>query len=386
MAAGRRGFLPVWALLATLALQAHVGSAPVLAVLVAGPLAVGLVRSRHQLGAWVKPLGVAAVLLAVFWVPPLAQQSDPPPGLDGNLTLIYDFATDGPAPHQSWDDVRGPLALVSPLTVAHFGSWLGGRPTGVIEPRPTDYAVLVVLLLGLVAAVVLGARERSPFHLSLGVAGLLAIPATIFAAFRVVGDLYPYLVFYAVSASLVAWIATATVVVRWGPRLGSWALARLSARRSRPRHLARPATTARPFRRALRRFAPAGLLVVASLGLAVQAGGLEPAAELRNSVPAARLGTAARAELRQSGTKRVLLDMNQTRFDIGSGVARDLEDHGYEVTVAGVWRSTFGEGSRRTGRERVRLVVTPTGVTYPTRPGDRLIASSQGSSLWIGTP
>lgn len=232
----------------------------------------------------------------------------------------------------------------------------------------------------------LGARDRAPFHLSLGVAGLSSIPATVFAAFRVVGDLYPYIVFYAVSASLVAWIATASAVVRWGPRLWSLVRARVVVCRPVPRDLSGPPARSRPARRAPRRLAAPALLAAASLALAIQAGGLTPAAEFRNSIPSARLGAAARTELRRNGAHRVLLDMTQTQFDIGSGVARDLEDHGYEVTVVGVWRTTFGDGSRRTGREQVRLVVTPTGVTYSTRPGDQVIASSLGRSLWIGPP
>src|SRR5436309_3048241 len=72
MAAGRKWFLPLWVAFATLALQAHVGSAPVLAAMVLGPLAVGLVRNRHLIDRWVPPVLVSMGVLIALWAPPVA--------------------------------------------------------------------------------------------------------------------------------------------------------------------------------------------------------------------------------------------------------------------------------------------------------------------------
>ncbi len=394
LAAGRRWFLPVWAALATLALQAHVGSTVVLAAVVLAPLVVGVVAERHRLGRWLAPAGVAVVVLAGLWIPPLAQQADPPPGRDGNLTQIYDFVTDGPTPQQTWQEVRGPLEVLAPLTVPHFGSLLGGTARGVLDPRPVDDVVLVVLAAGLVAAAVAGSRGRSPFHLALGAAGLLAVPATIVAAFRVVGPIYPYLAFPAVSAGLLAWIATASTAAEWGPAVidrlrrslaGSGPRGRHARGRARHRAAHRAPGEVSPARTALRR-APAALVVVASLVIATGCRDLVPAATERSSPVSAHLGAEAVPILRSRHVHRVLLDMNQLQWEIGSGVARYLSARGFEVTVVGTWRSTFGDGSRRTGREQARLVVTPTGVAYPTRDGDRVVASYAGRSLWLGRP
>ena len=369
LAAGRRWFLPAWVVLATVAVQAHVGSAPVLIGFLGASVAVGVVANRRALRRWSLPLLSSVAVAVVLWAPPLVQQDRPPPGEAGNLTKISEFVTEGRTatdavltPHQTWGTVLRPLAATAPLTASGFGPQLNKEQPEDRRTGTREDAVLAVLLAGLVSTVALGIRMRSPFSLALGASGLLAVPATVLATFRIVGHIEPYMVFYAVSVGLVAWIAVATsaarVAARWASRAGD------AVRLGRP--------------------LLAGVLLAASLLVAAGARGMAPSAELRNSAPTATLGADADQLLRAQDVHRVLLDMSQTEWETAAGLSLYLRERGYDVDVVDRWRHIFGDQSRRTGREQVRLVVTPDEVTYPVQPGDRVVARSAHRWLWAG--
>lgn len=371
-AAGRRWWLPWCAFAATLALQSHVGSAPVLGGFVAVAAVIGVVghlRSGRSTHRWWAPSLVTLALLGVMWMPPLAQQV-----FDGkgNVSEVTRFITGSPTPHHSWDSIWGPVQTMAPLTVPHYGTLLGGTGAGPRQPRLLDRAVPVMLGAGLVIGAAVAVARRQAFGGALAAAGMVGAPLAIVAAYRVQGAVYPYLMFPVVSIGLVAWVSCAvTITGLAAPRLDG----------ARPDHQRRAAA----WRVKARAGALPAAVVVASVAVAASATGITPSGPLRNQPEVARLSQRVRAVPHAPTAPQVMVQFDQDRWPLAAGLVRDLEAHGYRASVPAPWRFMFGPQTKATGREQLRFVVTSSGPRKPPARGtDLLLASDHGVSLYVG--
>ena len=172
-----------------------------------GGRASGITPSRRAWG-W----GIAgAVAFVLMWLPPVIQQLTNSPG---NLTLIYRFFTAAhPVPSlaasvRSVVSVYGVL-LVGPSEV--MSSYLGHTPHHV---GLAITATVVSLAVG-VGVTVVGIRQRNRFAVGLGGLSLVGFVAMVFAVSRVVGDVYGYLVVWAIAVPFAALIGAG--MVQWSP-------------------------------------------------------------------------------------------------------------------------------------------------------------------------
>lgn len=217
--------VPVAVVAGSFVVQSHVGNAVVVTAVatvafVAG--VVALVRSvRRGEGPstatwWVT--GSLTVLLAVgAWTAPLVQQAS---GDVGNLGQIVAYFTDAEP-----DEAPGGVAAaitVAGRELAPWGPWVGGpEPTdirGVLDPT-TGWSALP-LFVGLAAAGIVSWRRRDVRACALvGVAAVAAV-ASVFAASRITGLTYAYLVRPWWAVALVGWVAVVWVAVRTVPLPG----------------------------------------------------------------------------------------------------------------------------------------------------------------------
>ena len=374
-AAGRRWWLTWCAVAATLALQAHVGSAPVLGGFVTVTALVGLLghlRSGRAIQRWWAPSLVTLALLGVMWMPPLAQQV-----FDGkgNMSELTRFITESPTPHHTWTSIWGPAERLAPLTVPGYGTLIGGTGPGPGQPRLFDRAVLVMLGAGLVVGTARAIVRRLRFGGALAAAGLVGAPLAIVAAYRIQYVIYPYLLFSVVSVGLVAWVSLAVTVS---------GLAEGPLDRPTPKH--RHGRRSASWRVKARAAALPGLVVMASVAIAVSAAGTTPSGPLRNDPEVGRLSERIRS-LPHGRTPQVMVQFDQDHWPLGAGIVRDLEAHGYRTSVPVPWRYMFGSQARVTGHEQIRFVVTSSGARHPpARDTDLLVTSDHGVSLYVGPP
>jgi hypothetical protein len=224
LASGHRWSLPLAVAIGSLAVQAHLGVAVVVAAL--GATAVLLVafgpgRDREAADGprWARVVLVSAVVAAVLWAPTVVEQATGDPGNSRQiLSFFLGDGSDGattyfgtPAEPTGWHDG---LAVLSRETVGP-APWLGGAEPrtllGAVEGRsPVLLAVPVGLLL--VTAFV-GRRLRRPELWIAAVLGGVAMAAAAVSVARILGEPFDYLVRWVWPIALFVHVMAAWSVV-----------------------------------------------------------------------------------------------------------------------------------------------------------------------------
>jgi hypothetical protein len=190
--------LPILVASGSFALQAHVGYAPVVLIVV---IASGLARAAHlvqrrrravragPLSRGAKRLLILSLaLLVVLWLPPVIQQFT---GHPGNFTELARYFSD---PHEAaagWTAAAG----IAARQLAPLGPWISGRetdPSGLLASAAIAPAMAFVLIVAVLAGLArrAGARRPAAFTAFVVVLDLAGIVATS----RVTGLLAGYLV------------------------------------------------------------------------------------------------------------------------------------------------------------------------------------------------
>jgi hypothetical protein len=293
--------------------------------------------------------GIAgAVVFVLMWLPPVIQQLTNNPG---NLTLIYRFFT---APHpvpslgasvRSVVSVYGVL-LVGPSEV--MSSYLGHTPHHLVSAVT---ATVLAIAAG-VAVTVVGLRQRNRFAAGLGGLSLVGFVAMVVAVSRVVGDVYGYLVVWAIAVPLAALIGAG--MVQWSP---------LTAAR-------RPFTSLPQVR-----VAACLVAVVASVVLCVRVVAI-PSLGSASDPQVGRLGSLALPSLGGKGPVFVndggagtglasrLLDVEKF-----VGLVNLLDQEGYQPKVNRFWSAQFGPGFEATGKEKRAIELDTWTPKSPDVPG-----------------
>jgi hypothetical protein len=200
---GDRRALIVGAVVASFLAQSHIGFVPLVA-LFAVIAVVGFLRRTGDR----RPIAVAAVVLAVCWLPVALHVVT---GGDNVARLVEHFAQDKESAGLSY------AAGVTALELGGRGPWVGapepGKPDGG-GVEPGENAPLVKSLLAFAAAGALAWRRRrvdaSPLRF-LGVVGFGALAATITVS-RISGVIFSYLIRWWWPLSALWWVAIAWAV------------------------------------------------------------------------------------------------------------------------------------------------------------------------------
>lgn len=200
------------ALVGTFAVQTDIGTLPVVAMLLVGSGITAVVRARRASTgiSWrVLALGGGATFL--LWLPPIIQQVGNSPG---NLTLIWRFFT-ATHPHHG-------LGSSLNVVLAADENLMGFPHRTQSLPQLSDLHVVAILttlvIVGFVG-VVLGLRRGRPIAVALALASLVGLVVSVFAATRIVGPVYPYLLQWEVALPILAVLGLGVAVVGVEPRL-----------------------------------------------------------------------------------------------------------------------------------------------------------------------
>lgn len=353
------------AVVGSVVVQIHIGSAPVVAVLV-GAAAVGWLRARRgttgrsidfRSSRFLVGVGGLVLVGAALWGPPVWEQLSRHPG---NMVLTARFFRDGPpggiptghSPAEAAGTVARHVSAV-PLTFDESGQ-LGSAGPGRL-------AVSAAWLVAAAGCALLGWRARHRFAFACGFLAGTAGVVTVAAATRVADALVPYLFVFTTTLPV-------AVIAGFG------ALARPVWRRGLISRAAPVATTA----------------VVAAVALAATVMVARAATEPEGSSldTAATSGLAVDA-LERVGVRRVMV--RQTRHDVwpvATGLVAALERRGYEVTVDPLLVSLVGDAWTPTGREEVEVIVgqfddpLPPGATDPAAAA-HLLGRSGRIGVWL---
>jgi len=306
-------------------------------------------RSVWSPTTWVWAVA-ALVVLALMWLPPVIQQLTNNPG---NLTLIYRFFTSrypGPTIAES---VRSVVAVYGVLLSGPsevMSSYLGHAPQHLAAALT---ATALALVIGVVTTTV-GIRQRNRFAAGLGGLSLVGFAAMVVAVSHVVGEVYGYLVVWAVAVPIAAVIG-----------VGMVRLPRAKSARRRTPAMSRPTV----------RVAACLIGVLASVVLCVRAAAIPPLASVSDPEVGKLVSLVVPA-----------LDGSRTVFvnDSGAGVTPDakiidverfiglvnqLDQRGYGPTVNRLWRAEFGPGFEAVGTEDHSIELRTWSPASPRVPG-----------------
>jgi hypothetical protein len=304
--------------------------------------------------AWRPAPGIWAVaglvVLALMWLPPIIQQMTNNPG---NLTLIYRFFTSGyPGPTIA-ESVRSVVAVYGVLFIGPsevMSSYLGHAPQ---HQAVAVIATVLALVIGVVTTTV-GIRQANRFAAGLGGLSLIGLAAMVVAVSHVEGEVYGYLVVWAVAVPIAAVIGVGMVRL---PRATS-------------AHRRIPAAS-----RSMVRVAACLVGVVASVVLCVRAAAIPPLASVSDPEVGELVSLVVPA---LSGSRTVFVN------DSGAGVTSDarildverfiglvnqLDQRGYSPTVNRLWRAQFGPGFEAVGTEDHSIELRTWYPTSPRAPG-----------------
>ncbi len=356
VAAGRPAFLPVAVLASSFAVQAHVGCTPVTAAVAATALAVATIPSLSRAlrvplpapGAWLRPLVIAAVVLAALWALPLAEQLDPE---GGNLGRILEVARQRPHRHPSLPEAAQALAE----NAAAFLMGAAGSPE-------TSRWLFPLLVVALVASLGLAWRARSAAGVALPLVTLVGMAAAVYSTTRIPGWAQPYLVGWMSMLGLAAFVGSA-VGLGASPLLQRPAVARLSAAAALGITLALSALGLRDVRAQLRQ--PP-----------------DPPGPLSEWIR--HLAESAAPALRASGGRRTLVEVE--RFvprAVAVGLILGLDKAGVSMAVSPFGPFRFEGRLAPDGTEDATLRVGAESSGWTDQKGARMLASEGGVFLYL---
>jgi hypothetical protein len=283
-----------------------------------------------------------------MWVPPLIQQFTTNPG---NMTLIVRFFT-GPqstAGATLANSFRSAMAVSGVLTVGP--SEVMNLALGPLYPHPALASITAAVLVAAgVAVVAVGLRRRHRFAVMLGALSLVGAAATVYAAFRVTGPVWGYLLVWAVAAPLVALIGLGVVVLA-------------------PADHSAGAIATRGDKAVLRG-AVCAVAVLVGVVLCIHAAATPPLSTASDRAVGATVALVA--PKLAPGRPFELVDevgpdlLGTERF---VGVVNLLDAEGYRPKVGGFWTDLVGPGFLSTGREPTEVSFGRWTPRSPSSPG-----------------
>jgi len=344
-------------LIGSFAVQTDVSTAPLVVALLAGTLVVRLVTAtatrRRVVGTapadgaehrrrLAKPdwgIVAAAAALVLVWVPTLVQQVT---GKQGNIAAIWRFFT-GPNSHNRLSSALWSVATIERGLVTGVPRAVNGLTIiGGADPYALIVAGLVVILgVGALAA---GIRLHDRFIAFLGGASLVGSAVSVYAATRISGPIFGYLVMWELAAPLLALIGAGMAVLAWGERPG------------------------RSIARSRRNLLPFGAVALVACGtFSVEMGRLQPLSSFTDT----DVELAVRAVTTRVPSRQPMFLGEAGAWSFGTvatfaGVFDSLDQRGYQLFVdEGRYERIFGR-FRRTGRSAADYVVL-----YPPGPAAR---------------
>jgi hypothetical protein len=331
--AGTAMLLPVVAVLASLAGQAHIALLPCAALL--GILATcrGLVGATFGAArrTWRRALITTAAALLVTWALPIYEQFTSAPR--GNVTELWRFFVEQSRHGQplstavsAWSDMlAGPLR--PDFYVAH------GWPFIESPVLWAEWLTLAELSAALVYSV-RAARRAEPFGCALGALIVVASGVALWSTTRIEDRIFDHDVFWisvigVLNLALVLDLATARIAVR------------ISSRSSR---LAATAVLL---------LALCAGAAVSQLNRVVQ-GSFNPPTEAR---AARTLASDLAAYLNRANVVRPLIRIDQDAWGVAAGAILDLQKRGRIVSVEDDWVVMFTPVFRMTGREDAVITI-----------------------------
>jgi hypothetical protein len=210
----RRACLLGLVVVASLAVQTHVGSAPI--VLAAALVALIFVLPRLSGGSRrqaIIDLALATAVFLVAWSLPLWQQLT---GKTGNLRELAYFFFKAKEQHPSFGQtaklVTGVLALSPAPTGDRYGVASPFLPPVRLTAAAVAVAVVVVVIV--VFGAWLGWRSHDRLLLAITAMALVGTLMAYVAGREIAGQLYPYLLTPMLGVALTLWVAAALTVTR----------------------------------------------------------------------------------------------------------------------------------------------------------------------------
>lgn len=356
-------FLPGLVLVGTFLVQTHLGYFPAVAACGAVAALSRLRRGPREMRpapSVRRPALLSAGLVALLWAPSVVEEIRSAPG---NLTLIGRFFLSGGATHPFGEVF---LAVARPLAAVPLHAVTLLIPS-TSDERAVGAGLLTLLLVALLPlARSTAVRRVDAACIALSETALVAVAVAFLAALKIRGPVHDYLLLWVTAAGFLGWMVLAHAAV--------------SAWRESGRGVA------------LRR----GTGVAAALVLV----GLATARTAREArqVPLVRrepmsgvrtLSDAVARRLHEAPGERalVVLGSHDVWAPLG-GVLRDLRREGLAVSVEKDWLDMYGRSFAPTGAETRTLVFAlgPETAALRERPGHRLLAEAEGTSIFEGPP
>ncbi len=324
--------LPVAVGVGSFLVQAHVGYAGAVGVLLVWAVVGLVVRSRRDLGSLAPTLVAAAVVGAVLWALPAVEQFTHHPG---NLGLVLHFGRDPSVPvhglADGWHVVAHALSWRMPWATGAtpFNAFVG--EVALAGPAAFPAGLLALACAGIVAGV---RGEWRAVRLDVTV-GLTLVAATISFG-RLSGPMFPYLVVWVWGPAMLVWI---------GAVWSLWCAVAAPAR-ARATRVALPVLV--------------GLLGLAAVVVAAGAASVEVVRP--DQAAATRRFSAAARRAVADGRGAVVLDaFGEPRArSVGVGLALELERHGIPIEVPPDQGLAYGaDRTADGGSVRARLAIAP---------------------------
>jgi hypothetical protein len=353
------------------AVQLHLGTAPTVAAVMAGALALRL--GADHFPRWAasiqatrvprprldRPLVLGGLFLFVLmWIPPAIDELT---GHPGNLTLLWTFFTRDYPKHQYVQALSILGRLITPLEWHRIGSL---QPPDISRVSPAFIAIAVAFEGVSLCLVVAATVVRDRFARSVGAIVTIAALAVTVSIQDVDGPVYAYLLLWVTCLPVVlavGWIALT-------PHL------QLRLRRKMPRLLREKGVVV--FATAIAVLSVAGALAFLTLPPHPIA-----APDTRNAWAL----TSAALDREPKGP--VLVDMyTPDTWVIAAGVALQLVKDGRPIRVRDNWVFLFGHQARMTGTENIVLafVDLPDSATYAAQhPGANLIGQTDAHAIFM---
>lgn len=332
--AGSPRSLPLVALCASLAAQAHVALVPTalaLGVVACVRALMGLRESDARRSPWLRSLLAMSVVLLVVWMMPLVEQLTGTPR--GNVTELWQFFAVQSRPGQpigvavsAWSDMF--VGVLRPdFYVAHGWPWV---ESPVLWAEWGTLALLAVTA----ARAARGARFGDTFTAALGAVVLLASSSALWSATRVEDRIFDHDVFWMAAPGVLALTL-----------LSDWLLT----------------TACRGWHAGRSICATACLFGLAAVAWPVVRH-LEAQVEVSHRPPESARAARAMADdlerfLTSESVARPLVLIDQDAWEYVAGAVLDLQKRGMPVSFEEDWVVMFTPRFRKTGQEDVLITV-----------------------------